>query len=192
MKKNWKRKLCILIPIACFLLFAICFHFPIHTNTEITVCTLDGETAEIKIDVSFYRRFFQKNTVKGTVTWNGVKYLDWDSKVGKNTFHFDDVVSLDAVFSAANTLWHKRSEGLPQMKFLNAELPLLESTGKQIIFFDAIGGYNLEMVDIMYHDGISDENGYGSGVEYFGPANNQDEAQKMYQEFCKLRIENLR
>lgn len=180
---NWKRKLCILIPLGCFLLFAIWFHFPIRTNTEMTVCTLNGETAEIRIDVSFYRRFFKKNTVRGTVTWNGVKYLDKYSKWGKDSY--SDASFLDTVFSVANVLWHKSDEGLPEMTFLNAELPLMESMLSPITFFDAFGGYNLEMVDIMYHDGILDENGSNLGVEYFGPADNQEKAQKIHQEFYK-------
>lgn len=181
---KWKRKLCILIPVGCLLLLAIWYVRPISVNKEMTVCNLDGKTAEIRIEVSFYRHFFKENSIRGTLTWDGNEYLDEYSKWGKDPYSDDDSLQ-DAVFSAVSTLLHKNNENLPKMTFLNAELPLIESTLHPVMIIDARGGYNLEMLDILYHDSILDEDGNVTGIEYFGPANNQEEAQKIYQEFYK-------
>ena len=69
------------------------------------------------------------------------------------------------------------------MTFLNAELPLIESTLNSVMIIDSFGGYKLERVDIMYLNGVVDGNGNVPGIECFGPANNQEEAQRIYQEF---------
>lgn len=187
---NRKRKLWILIPICCLLLFAAWYWFPIHTNVEMTVCTLDGKTAEIEIDVSFYRHLLKKNSIKGTLTWDEVEYVDEFTKWGKDPYS-DDESLLDAFLSTVDILRHKGSEGLPRMAFLNADLPLMESFLHQVIIFNVDGGYNLEQLCIMYQ-GEEDLNGDESipGIAYYGPAGNQEEAQKIFQEFYEEFLEN--
>lgn len=190
MGRRRKRGIFILIPAGCILLLAVWFYFPIHRSVEMTVCNLNGETAEMKIEVSFYRRLLKENAVRGTIVWNGVEYLDEYSKWGKDP-DSNDASFLDSVASAGSTLLHKKDEGLPRMIFLNAELPLMQSMLDKIIVIGSSGGYDLETVDILYHDGVPDEDGHVLGVEYVGPASNQDEAQKLYQAFFQERVSAL-
>jgi len=164
-----KRKLYILIFVVCLILLVVWYVHPIHVKKEMNVCSLDGKTAEIEVNIYFYRNFFKGNAVRGTIEWNGVKYLDQHSKWGKEPYSDDNFL--------------QNNEDLPEMTFLNAELSLVESTLNRIMFIDSRGGYDLKMLDIIYHDGVMDENGVSTGVEYFGPANSQEEAQKIYQEF---------
>ncbi len=176
------RILALSLVIMLILIFVIWYVHPIHIKKEMNVCNLDSETAEIEIDIYFYRHLFKENAVRGTIKWDGIKYIDKYSKWGKDP-DSDDNSFLDSLFLTISKLLHKHNENLPEMTFLNAELPLIESTLNSIMIIDSFGGYKLERVDIMYLNGVVDGNGNVPGIEYFGPANNQEEAQKIYQEF---------
>lgn len=46
------------------------------------VCTTDGNTATLEIDIKYYRRFLSLSWVKGTVTLNDIIYYDSKSAYG--------------------------------------------------------------------------------------------------------------
>ena len=74
MKKSLIKVLCIL---ACmFLVGLIIYHMPQHRKVSMSVCNAAGETAQVEIDIKYYRRLFSTSGVEGTVNFDGDVYQD--------------------------------------------------------------------------------------------------------------------
>lgn len=70
--------------ILCALLISlIVYHFPQRRRVSMPVCTAAGDTAQLEIDVKYYRRLFSIPWVKGTVTFDGETYIDVATRMGK-------------------------------------------------------------------------------------------------------------
>lgn len=78
-----KLRICIIILVCVLLVGVILYHLPQRRQVSMPVCSATGETAQLEIDVKYYRRLFSMPWVKGTVTFNGDTYRDIATHFGR-------------------------------------------------------------------------------------------------------------
>ncbi len=47
---------------------------PVHFKGSRTVCTIEGQTAQVEFDVTFYKHLWKSSKMKGTMTVNNKEY----------------------------------------------------------------------------------------------------------------------
>ena len=75
--------ICVLVLVvlaAGFTVFAVWYHKPVERSVTMTACTTDGETAELEMELVFYRYFFKPTYIGGTIKCDGVTYVDFLQK----------------------------------------------------------------------------------------------------------------
>lgn len=154
--------------ILCTLLIGlIIYHFPQRRRVSMPVCSADGETAQLEIDVKYYRRLFSIPWVKGTVTFNGVTYRDNATHFGRQqdgasfwdwVWYFGDPNSI----IPANTYFVK--EEYDPSKIFQDQI-LLADIGNENTF-DAIVCFYIQ------YDNSQD-------TKFYGPASTVEEAKQL-------------
>lgn len=181
---NKTIKYCILFFLVLLLTFSVWYHLPIHRSTSMTVCTVEGETAEVEIDISFQRYFFKPDRVKGTVVFNGIKYVEINSSAFANYFPEGSDFILDEAAEFGDQIRAKIQGEDAGMIFLKDSSSATSAYCNVIYILNTADKYDINKVDLMYLDEqLADENGMIHGVQYFGPAATQEEAEALYQDF---------
>lgn len=180
-----KLRICILILVGALLLGLIGYHIPQKKQVSMWVCSLSGESAQIEMDLKYYRKLFSPPTVKGTVRFNGAEYLDQASTLktlpGKNDNDSDgDRTFLNEENDFPDNMIFCKKSSEESVLDLWKEISM-----NQLHFLDISGGIDdLEKIHFMYRDiSMQDEDGNIHAVSYFGPAQTAEEAQEIASHF---------
>jgi hypothetical protein len=157
-----KSLLAIFLIIIVVIIIIFAYHLPVEKVKNMTVCTLDGQLADIKIDIKFYKSFFKPTIGKGTIIFNGVEYINATEK-GFEPFYKDSLF----------TKLELKSNGLPYLYFVNSSLNPPSYLSDTILFTKV---NDMDEVAFMYTK-ADNETG---GIEYFGPAATSEEAYNIY------------
>lgn len=160
MKKKLIIIASIVIVVAAVLILT---HLPKDIEQTMTVSTADGTTAEVVFDLRYYPNLILPSIVRGTVTFDGVEYTDkytmLDSLPGQienHLFKFNwDFVRSDCT------------------DFMAMQINTLK-----VFDFELDKEFSKVICSVMDE---SKPNGTGghSGVNYWGPAQNAEEAKKV-------------
>lgn len=142
--------------ICVILVCAVFFYWPKPVQKSITCCDLTGNTIQVEMDLKYCRRLFSGPHLKGTVSVDGVEYVDQDVA-------FKTV--LNAGYSLSNWVFYK-----PTTNYLSL---LYDS----VLLVDLGGADLFDEVLVLCSEG----NGSSSthGTTYYGPAQTAKEAQKL-------------
>ena len=175
-KEKIKRRNTILVTartiistfILCALLISlIVYHLPQRRRVSMPVCSAAGDTAQLEIDVKYYRRLFSIPWVKGTVTFDGDSYRDVASRMGRQqdgysfwdwVWYFGDPDSI----IPANTFFQKEEHD-PDKLF--QDQIYLYYVGEENTFDTVFFFY------IQYDE--------SSSQKYYGPASTVEEARQL-------------
>ncbi len=158
MKKRAKK---IVIAVLLFLLGAcLVYHFPVKKKLRVTVCTVEGETAEAVFDVWYQRILIYPTVMNGTITFDGREYkkvpVGWGSVSERIRRKLDN--------------WRAVDEGL----FCLKSNDIIERAGNLIDFHSSGKGIGKQFKAFSFIV-IKDS----ALVEYYGPAETAEEAEKI-------------
>lgn len=179
-----KFRIYILSLVGILLLGLILYHVPQKRQASMWVCSETGDTAWVEMNYKYYRRLFRNPAVKGTMTFNGVEYIDEETLL--KTIPYVDDEGWD------QTVWFpKETEDLPENMIFciksDAKLPMdayWEGARNRIIFWDVSGGDSFEKMCFAYLDeSNTDKTGSADGIFYYGPAQTVEEAQQIATNF---------
>lgn len=176
--KNMKKRKVLLLAGLAVLAVAVLLllHVPKRMECTMTVSTTTGETAVVAMDLKYYRNLILPSYVKGTIQFEGISYTDQYSKL-KEVRN----ISGNRLYPPE---WWKTKQTMPyNMTFL-----LSDETDVLSIFRNTISVYDLEWdQDIKVHLVLLDErnqiDGTTSGISFFGPAENAEEAKQISAHF---------
>lgn len=173
------KKKIVMIALAVVILAALVLtHIPKRIESTLTVCTGAGETAEIDFDILYYPNLILPSYVKGMLSFDGVTYIDAYTKHKE----FPNL-SGNRLFSND---WWKTTSSLPHnMTFVRSDCTDIISTAiNRIDVLDIVFNKG-EIVKIhcMYADESNQIGTTISGISYWGPAENAEEAEKIAQSF---------
>ena len=176
-----KLRVCIIIMVGILLIGLIGYHIPQEKQVSMWVCSLSGEPVQVEMDLKHYRKLFSAPTVKGTVKFNGVEYLDQESTLRAFPGYHNSNSDLEWALSNEekdfpdNMIFCKKSSEGSTIE-LWREISL-----NRIQFLDLINNIDdWEKIHFMYTDiSMQDEDGNIQGVSYFGPAQTAEEAQQL-------------
>jgi len=158
-----KKTLIIIAAIVIVVAVLILTHLPKDIEQTMTVATAEGETAEVVFNLRYYPNLILPSIVRGTVTFDGVEYTDrytmWDSLPGQVE---------NPLFQS---IWDfVRSDCTDFMAM---------QINKLVVFdFELDKEFSKVLCSILDE---SKPNGTGghSGVNYWGPAKNAEEAKEI-------------
>ncbi len=158
MNKRIKK---IVIAVLLFLLGAcLVYHFPVKKKLRVTVCTVEGETAEALFEVWFQRSLIYPTVMNGKVTFGGREYEKipevWGSVFGKICWKMKN--------------WGEVRSSSFQLKSNDFN----ERAGNQIRFNSPDRGIGKQFKAFSFTV-IKDS----TIVEYYGPAETAEEAEKI-------------
>lgn len=171
-----KLRIGAIILAGVLLLSLLIYRIPQRRQVSMWVCTFSGETAQVEIDLQYYRQFILNDYVKGTLCFNGVTYVD--------------------EYSIYDTLWPPQKSDMPHpaLSWPKTDLPnnsqfikntvtnVLKVNSNHILLWDVSNDF--EKLHIMYiDDSLDDGTGSVSGVSYYGPARTVEEAQQIARYF---------
>lgn len=170
-----KFRIGIIILVGVLLLGLILYHLPQRRQVSMWVCTLSGESAQVEMDLKYYRRLFVAPYVRGTVFLDGVEYIDEDSILKT----FPGIVNSNKSFP--ELYWQKEVVLPDNMTFCKkTAADILEAGNNRILFVEVSGEDSFEKIHFMYSDeSMMDESGSIHGISYFGPAQTAEEAKKI-------------
>ncbi len=150
---------------------ALLFYLPVQKLYSMTVCSLEGDTKQLEIDLKYYRRLFLPDYVKGTVILDGVEYTDQytlaESFHGIQTNH-----TLQPGAGAYNTRFDKSTCN-----------DIIEANSNHINFLEISSYDDFGQLHFMYLDSAMVVDGEITGVSYCGPAETAEEALEIYKAF---------
>ncbi len=158
MKKRVKK----IVIATLLLLFAVClvYHFPVKKKLRVTVCTIEGETAEVVFDVWFQRSLIYPTVMNGKVTFGGREY--------ENVF--GDGASFSEKIHAKMEDW-----GGVRSSFFQLNSNDFNERAENMIWFNSSDKGVRKQFDAFFFIVIK-----GSTlVEYYGPAETAEEAEKV-------------
>ncbi len=158
MNKRIKK---IVIAVLLFLLGAcLVYHFPVKKKFRVTVCTVEGETAEAVFDVWFQRNLIYPTVMNGKVTFGGREY--------ENVFENTDSVSEKIQEKMEN--W-----GGVRSSFFQLKSNDFYERAENLIYFNSSDKGVRKQFDAFVFVVMK-----GSAlVEYYGPAETAEEAEKI-------------
>lgn len=180
MKKS--RIVVCLLACAIFLSLLI-YHLPQRRQVTMPVCSATEETAQLEIDVKYYRRLFSTPWVEGTVTWDGVVYHDnyadltlynVEEHGGNSSFWgWDFCFTPDENPLPSNMIFIKTNPDETEMTWLHNSV-------NRIQFVAVRGNDTFDRIAVIYSDKkLRDESGHISGIVYYGPARSMEEARQI-------------
>ena len=154
--------------ILCTLLIGlIVYHLPQRRRVTMPVCSSAGDTAQLEIDVKYYRRLFSSPWIEGTVTFDGVVYYDskaaWGPRQKDGSYwEWDWWFNVPDDALPANSWFYKKDNDPIKM---SQNMIIIWYSGKDCSFDKVWLGYCTE-----------DTN---SDVKYYGPASTVEEAKQL-------------
>ena len=154
---------------------------PTDIKSTLTVSSDTGETAEIELDLRYYRNLIFPSYVKGTVTIDGAAYIDKYTKLKE----FPSV-SDDRLFPSG---WWKDKSDLPcNTTFLRADCSdVLSAMVNRIDILEIVFEEGTCKIHYIYSD---EKNQIGTnipGISFWGPAQNADEAEQIAEYFADVK-----
>lgn len=152
-------------------------HMPTDIKRTLTVSSGTGETAELELDLRYYRNLIFPSYVKGTVTIDGVRYVDKYTKLKE----FPSVADRQLFPSG----WWKGKSDLPcNTTFLQADCSdVLSAMVNRIDILEIVFEKETCKIHYIYSD---DKNQTGiniSGISFWGPAQDAGEAEQIAEYF---------
>lgn len=144
------------------LLFAAClvYHFPVKKKLRVTVCTVEGETAEAVFDVWFQRILIYPTVMNGTITFDGREYekvpVGWGSISERIRWKLDNWGAVDGGF------------------FCLKSNDIMERAGNLVDFHSSDKGIGKQFKAFSFTVIKG-----STIVEYYGPAETAEEAEKV-------------
>lgn len=152
------------VKYALFAVLAVCliglviYHLPIRVEKTVNMTNSDGQTVELKADVTFHRSLIRPTVLKGTILFDGERYIDreaWEESYYKRTFQQDG-------WQAFLDKWSGRI--IAEFSYGDAKEP--DEAVVHSIHLSNIGFWcSLDDIVVCYFDGIADEIGH-TGVYY--------------------------
>lgn len=162
---KYRRIIYILI---CLVLFGlVVYHLPQTRQLSLPVSTAEGDSAEIEVNVKYYRRLFSRPWIEGTIIFDGVTYCDSKTVLGSRQktgywdwqwFWGDSDSSIPA-----NTLLYKEGE---------IDTLRMNDNCLRILFAGHDNTFN--EIGFMY---VSEE--VPEGICYYGPAQTAEEVEQL-------------
>ncbi len=151
----------------------VVYHLPVKRSVSMPVCNGDGGQKQLEMELKLYRHLFGATTVKGTLVFDGVEFID---RISLNK-------ALDTTQEESNRWW--KYEGFLFENFMKMPSEDMskwdqwtEAYSQQINIWEASSG--LEQVMFFYTDmDVKNEDGSTPAIVYFGPAKTVEEAQKI-------------
>jgi len=158
-----KKTLIMIASIVVVVAVLILTHLPKDIEQTMTVSTGDGKTAEVAFDLRYYPNLFLPSIVRGTVTFDGVEYTDEYTMLDGLPGQIDK-----SLFRSNWTFVRSDCTDFMAMQI-----------NKLVVF-----GFELDKEFSKVLCSVMDEskpNGTGghSGVNYWGPAQNAEEAKEI-------------
>lgn len=87
MKNSKYRVRILLVFLAALLLLGLAISFlrPLHYREKVSVCTLEGETLEVELDVTLRRHLWGSVRSHGKIVVDGVEYINMNDLYSKDT-----------------------------------------------------------------------------------------------------------
>lgn len=147
----------IVIGTVCVILVcAVFFYWPKPVQKSITCCDLAGNTIQVEMDLNYCRRLFSSPHLKGTVSVDGVEYVDQD-------IAFKTIPK--ASYSLANWVFYQPTTDYQSLLY------------NSVLFVDLEGADLFGEILVLHSEG--DGSGSTHGTTYYGPAQTAEEAQKL-------------
>ena len=180
--------ICVLVLVvlaAGFTVFAVWYHKPVERSVTMTACTTDGETAELELNLIFYRNFLKPTFIGGTIRCDGVTYVDFVQKydgVGGNLEFSDNLWK--------NLYYKQRCGGFHYREFFNKDTPWdkkmmdINYWKDYIYIFAHTGGLDPESF-VLQHTTTPKIDGEEVEVSklYYAPATTAEEAEALQEMF---------
>jgi hypothetical protein len=169
------------VVICAFLVIGVIVLLLVPTTEQIklttTVSTLDGETAEVDVDILCYSSLVLPSYIKGTLYVDDIKYIDQYTKLKEFP-----AVSDNRLFPIA---WWSSTDSVPyNMTFIRADCSDVTSALlNRIDVMDVRLNKGACEIHYMYAD---DSNMVGAeieGISFWGPAQNAEEAKQIAESF---------
>lgn len=156
----------------------VIFHLPVERSVSMPVCNGSDEPKQLDMDLKFYRHLIGGTTVKGTLVFDGEKYMDQLS-INKTVFRGSNSRGLNSWWKA-DGLWNTSFRLVPSEDTLDVMDKWDESYSQQVYFLEIGPGVDIEQVIFFYTDlHKKNEVGAVAGVPYIGPAETLEEAQNV-------------
>lgn len=79
-----KKERILFLGIVLLVLVVLLFHFPVSYEKSVTAYTVDGEMAQVDLDVILRRKLWKQDELWGTIHFNGEKYTSLKDFYGDN------------------------------------------------------------------------------------------------------------
>ena len=157
----------IVVVVAIFLLT----HIPKRIQCTMTVANGAGETAVLDVDFLYYSNLILPSYVKGTLSVDGVEYIDYSTRFDKS-----------GLFSSG---WWKSRSSLPYSFVLSNCNDKIKAFRNRVMVFDI--KLNEDDIGAIHYIYMGDSNevvdGKRKGISFWGPAQNAEEAKQIAESF---------
>lgn len=162
-----KRKIYLGILIGVTLLILIIYHFPQLHRISMPVCTTEGDSATVEIDIKYYRRLLSLSYLEGTITVDGITYYDSKSAWGAR--------QKGGSYWNWYWYWGDSDNTIPSnIQFVESENGKI---GNNMLYLSYLGNNNtFTEIEFFF---IS--NDIPEGRTYYGPARTAEEARQLAQ-----------
>lgn len=168
-----KKKLIIVALVAIALLTLVLTHMPKRFQATVTACTGSGETADFVFDIQYFPNLIWPAYVKGTVTMDGVEYID--EYTARKEFHgkFDNRLF-------PSDWWKSKSTFPYNMTFVRSDCTdVISASLNKITVLDAGMDQDICKILLAYTDKNNRNENVIPGVNYWAPAKTAEEAKEI-------------
>lgn len=168
----------IIITLVVVVVTAFLFmYIPERIQCTLTVSTGNGETAEADIDILYFSRLILPSYVKGTISIDGIEYVDRYTMLKK----FPSV-SDNRLFPSD---WWETKQSVPyNMIFLKSDCTDVNSALlNSISVLDIVLNKGECKIHFMYADAGNQNGTKIEGISFWGPAKNGEEAKQIAESF---------
>ena len=165
------KKAFILIALVAVSVLVICFaQLPEQITGTMTVTAGTGETATVEYELCYYSNFILPSYVKGTLTVDGVEYIDQYSK-------FEQFPSVKDNELIPSDLWQTESAVPYNMTFVRSDCTdIISARLNMIKILDIVLDQDICKIHYIYSDETNAVDGSIQGISFWGPAQNAEEA----------------
>lgn len=166
-----KKSVLVMIALAAVVVIALCFaQMPEQITGTVTVATETGETATVEYDLLYYSNFILPSYVKGTLTVDGVEYTDQYSM-------FEQIPSVEDNALIPSDWWQSESAVPYNMTFVRSDCAdVISAQLNKIDVLDVVLDKGICKIHYLYFDERNAVDGVVSGISFWGPAQNAEEA----------------
>lgn len=166
-----KKRMLVIIALAAVVVIALCFpQMPEQINGTVTVATETGETATVEYDLLYYSNFILPSYVKGTLTVDGAEYIDQYSM-------FEQFLSVVDNALIPSDWWQAETPVPYNMTFVRSDCAdVISAQLNRIDVLDVVLDKGICKIHYLYLDERNAVDGTVSGISFWGPAQNAEEA----------------